>query len=130
VVAVWSSAEGAGPAPAFLDAYRRVFPDRGLPALPAGMLRLRAPDALREEMERAGFHNVAVQTITEAWEAPSADWVADNADRLFRWTALYAALPEPERVLLRDALRQRLRELGGKGELRIASDAQVVVGRN
>lgn len=129
VIAVWSSPEGAGPTPAFLDAYRRVFPERGLPPLPAGMLRLQNADALREEMDRAGFKNVAVHTITGAWEAPSADWVADNADRLFRWSALHAALREVERASLRDALRERLRELGGKGELRIASDAHVAVGR-
>lgn len=92
-------------------------------------MRLTNPDVLGAEMARAGLRDVAVHTTTGTWEAPSADWVGDNVDRLFRWSPLLTSLPEPERIVLISALRERLRELGGDGELRKAFDAHVAVGR-
>lgn len=127
VVGVWTGEEGAGPSPVVLDAYRTVFPDREIPEFPAGLRRLRHADALMEDMLEAGLPDVTVTTVSGAWSAPSPDWVADNADRLYRQFPLWAALGEDERRPLREAIRKRL-AAKGPGEVRIESDAHVGVG--
>ncbi|WP_343039176.1 class I SAM-dependent methyltransferase [Propylenella binzhouense] len=127
-VAVWTRKEGAGPALVLVDAFRSAFPDRDAPSFPApGMRRLMHADALVEDMREAGLREVTVTTVTGAWTAPSADWVADNADRLYRQFPLYAALGEGERRQVREAIRERLARTSA-GEVRIESDAHVGVG--
>ena len=75
----------------------------------------------------AGLREVTVTTVTGAWTAPSADWAADNADRLYRQFPLYAALGDDERRSLRDAIRERLAR-GSASEVRLESDAHVGIG--
>jgi SAM-dependent methyltransferase len=126
-VAVWTREEGAGPALVLVEAFRALFPDRELPPFPPGMVRLKHAEALVEDMRAAGLHEVTVTTVTGAWTAPSADWAADNADRLYRQFPLYAALSEDERAQLREAIRERLARTS-PSEARIESDAHVGVG--
>jgi ubiquinone/menaquinone biosynthesis C-methylase UbiE len=129
VVAVWASDEGAGPAPVLAAAQRIAFPDRPLPLPAPGMVRLKDPTALQIEMEQAGFREIVVTQVSGSWTAPSANWVADNADRLFRQMPLWATLAGDDRERLRTAFRHRLRTVGGEGELRLNSDAYIAVGR-
>jgi len=128
VVAVWTRDEGAGPALVLLESFQALFPDRDLPAFPPGMVRLKQAEALTQDMGAAGLRDVAVHTVSGAWEAPSADWVADNADRLYRQFPLYAGLVNEERRLVREAIRDRLRAASGDGPVRIESQAHVAVG--
>jgi hypothetical protein len=93
------------------------------------MVRLKDADALRAEMERAGFRDVLVHRATGAWSAPSADWVADNAGRLFRQMPAWASLDGEDRERLRERFRRILREIGGSDELHPHADAHVAVSR-
>ncbi len=68
-----------------------------------------------------------MRTITGVWTAPSANWVADNADRLYRQFPLRASLDAAEWERLREALRERL-AAGHPGEVQVTSDAHVGVG--
>lgn len=129
IVAVWTSEYGAGPAVPLAEAWRSVFPDRVRQPPAPGMVRLKDADAMRAEMERAGFRDVAVHRATGAWSAPSADWVADNADRLFRQMPAWASLDAGDRERLRRTFRDVLLAQGGTGELRLGSQALVAVGR-
>ena len=110
-----------------VEAFRALFPDRELPPFPPGMVRLKHAEALAQDLRAAGLREVTVTTVTGAWTAPSADWVADNADRLYRQFPLYAALGDDEHRSLREAIRERLAR-GSAGQVRIESEAHVGVG--
>lgn len=127
VVAVWTREEGAGPAPILLAAFRALFPARAVPPFPPGMARLKHSEQLAEDMRTAGMRDIRVTTVGGVWTAPSAEWVARNADRLYRHSPLYAALDEEDRRRLREAIRERLSG-GGGGEVRIEAPAHVGVG--
>lgn len=126
-IAVWTREEGAGPALVLVAAFRALFPDRELPPFPPGMVRLKHAEALAQGMRAAGLREVSVTTATGAWTAPSADWVADSADRLYRQFPVYAALGDDERRSLREAIRERFAR-GSVGEVRLESDAHVGIG--
>jgi hypothetical protein len=91
------------------------------------MVRLKHAEALAQDMRAAGLREVTVTTTTGVWTPPSADWVADSADRLYRQFPLYAALSEDERAQLREAIRERLARTS-PGEVRIESDAHLAIG--
>ena len=128
VVATWAGEVGAGPSPILVEAYRALFPERVMPDFPAGLRRLKDPEALAQDLREAGLDDVTVRTIDGAWTAPSADWVADNADRLFGAFPLWAALDGGDRERLRAAVRDRL-AAEHAGEVRVVSHAHVGIGR-
>lgn len=127
VIGVWAGEVGAGPSPVLVEAYRALFPEREMPDFPAGLRRLKDPAALAEDMREAGLREVTVRTISGVWTAPSADWVADNADRLYRQFPLRAALDAREWERLREALRERLAAEHPR-EVQVTSEAHVSIG--
>ena len=109
-VGVGASLSGHGPKgqdrrPSSWETYRRVFPDAVIPPTPPAITRLADPTGFQAEMEAAGFGEVRVHAVGGTYEAPSADWIVANMDRLFRFAPLYNALRPPDRTRLGTALR-------------------------
>ncbi len=130
IITVWKGSEGAGPTPLIFAALRTAFPDRALPAMPPAMLRLmQEPDAIKHDMVRAGFHDVTVHVTSGAWTAISADWVADSADRLYRFLPVYAELTQTERQRVCAVLRANLKQSFPTGEVRLVSEASIAMGK-
>jgi SAM-dependent methyltransferase len=109
VMGTWGHAEGAGPSLLFHQAWREALPDRAPSPFPPGLEALRLPDRLHDAMRRAGSSAVEVERVTRDWEIPSADWLADHADRLFRQFPAWAALGGDDR----ECVRHRLRNANG-----------------
>ena len=127
-VGVWAKAEGAGPMPTFHETYRRVFPKKPIPPTPPAMTRLADPAGFRAEMEAAGFRDVVVQTISGVFEAPSAGWMAENMDRIFRFSPLYTDLDAEGKRQISAAIETAWERYETPGGIRIPADAHIAVG--
>ena len=128
-VGVWAQAEGAGPTPVFHETYRRVLPDKPIPPTPPAMTRLADPAGFRAEMEAAGFRDVVVQTISGVYEVPSAGWMAENMDRVFRFSPLYTDLDAEGKRRIDAAIETAWERYETPEGIRIPSDAHIAVGR-
>jgi len=128
-VAVWATAEGAGPTPVFSETYRRVFPNAATPPAAPGMTQLTDPTVLQAEMEAAGFHEVVVHTVGGVFEAPSARWMTANMDRMFRFMPLFTALDAHDRNRLGEAMQNAWGRYETPTGIRVPADAHIAVGR-
>ncbi len=127
IIGVWADEVGAGPPPVLIEAYRAPFPEKDMPDFPPGLRRLKDPGAVAEDMQEVGLGEVAVHTISDVWTAPLANWVADNAGRLYRQFPLRAALTATEWECVREALRTPL-AARHPSEVPITSGAHVGIG--
>lgn len=124
VVAVWATAEGAGPLPLLYDAHRSLFPDRSRPPVSAGMAMLASEVGLAGALTEAGLTDVAVHRVAHPWAFDSATGPAKNADRMFAAARIWTESSEADRDRLRDAMTARLAALP---EPVIPSEALVAV---
>lgn len=129
VVTAWADAGGAGPWLAMKRALDACFPGRFETAFPPGPARLSNADILASEMRRAGFADVTMHSASSVWTASSAQWVVDNADRLFRNHPAHLELDAPDRDGLRATLYAQLTDEFGGGAVAIESAAHIAVGR-
>lgn len=126
VVASWLSDTGAGPMALFSEAYRSTFPDREGVSIP-GIKALNTPEGASREMREAGSSTVETTIITGAWTAPSAAWLIENVDRLYRFSPQWGALDDDERSRLLKAL-ETVCARHGEEELRVEAEALVALG--
>ncbi|HTN89934.1 MAG TPA: class I SAM-dependent methyltransferase [Sorangium sp.] len=130
IMATWVNPEGAGPAPLFLQAYRRAFPGAAIPPPPPGMSVFCSPEGLKAEMVRAGCGEVAVHAVDGAWGGPSVDLVMEDIDQILRLMPLYAALDSDGRALLSGPLRAAIEACAEPGgAVRVPATANVAIGR-
>ena len=99
-LAVWQSEGGAGPALLLRAAAQSLFPDRPLAPMPIGHQVWRDPDRLATSWQGAGLTDVEVIDHSLDWPMPTADWVADNADRVFGVMPIWSAASADERTRL------------------------------
>jgi ubiquinone/menaquinone biosynthesis C-methylase UbiE len=128
VMATWANPEGAGPAIVFHRAWREAFPGRERQAFPNGLEALSDADRLAAAMTAAGSHDVRVVPVSHDWTLTSADWLADEADRLFRQFPGWTDLEEGDRTLLRERLRAANGEATDEPMI-VRSDALIGIGR-
>jgi len=127
VVVTWARAQGAGPAILFHKAWLEALPGREPPPFPPGLYALKEPEGLEAAMRAAGSSSLRIQSLERAWTITSADWLADNADKLFKQFPSWAGLNDAERLLV----RERLRGTGGTSpgvSFTVPSHALVAVG--
>lgn len=130
VLTTWVNPEGAGPAPLFLQAYRRAFPEAALPPPPPGMSVLCSPERLSAEMVRAGCGEVVVRAVEGAWVGPSVDDVMGSLDLILRMMPLHAALDTDARARLSGPLRAAVEACVVQGgAVRVPAIANVAIGR-
>lgn len=105
-------------------AIRAEYP--GSPGLdrPAGWRSMDAPDALANEMTRAGFGRVETRPLRHAWAVPSADWLIEHGPG----GNLFQRLGPGSRERIRTRLLNDLQEHYGNGPLRLAADAYLGLG--
>lgn len=96
-LAVWQQAEGAGPAVLLHQSAMALFPDRALPPRPAGHLLWREPDRLAASLSAAGLVDIELTDMSVDWTLPSADWVIENAPRMFGVMPIWTAADGDER---------------------------------
>ncbi|MBX9708682.1 MAG: methyltransferase domain-containing protein [Caulobacteraceae bacterium] len=128
VVATWADPRGAGPAILFDSVWRETFPGRAYPPHPEGLGVLSDPDRLRVEMTEAGSAEVTVFAFERDWEIASANWLADNADRIFQQFQGWVALDPSERGTLRGRLRLSRGEVADQ-PFNVPSRALIAVGQ-
>ncbi|WP_437304245.1 class I SAM-dependent methyltransferase [Sorangium sp. So ce388] len=130
IMATWVNPEGAGPAPLFLQAYRRVFPGAAIPPPPPGMSVLCSPEGLKAEMVRAGCGEVAMHAVDGAWGGPSVDLVMEDIDQILRLMPLYAAIDSDGCARLSGPLRAAIEACAEPGgAVRVPATANVAIGR-
>ncbi|WP_441286671.1 class I SAM-dependent methyltransferase [Sorangium sp. KYC3313] len=130
IVATWSSPEGAGPGPLFVEAYRRTFPDAPIHPPPQGMTVLCSPEGLKAEMLGAGCGEVAVHAVDGAWGGASVDQLMADLDEILRFMPLYVALDGDGRARLRGPLRAVIEPFAEPGgAVRVPVTANIAIGR-
>ena len=128
-VGVWAKPEGAGPTPVFHATYRQVFPDKPIPAHPPAMTILADPASFQAEMKAAGFRDVILQTIRGVYRAPSARWMAENIDRIFRFSPLYTNLDADGQRRINEAIETAWENYETPDGIQVPSEAHIAVGR-
>jgi SAM-dependent methyltransferase len=110
-LAVWRSAGGAGPACLLREAAASLSADQTLPEMPLGHQLWRDPERLRADLAAAGLQDIDIVEMSEDWEFPSLDWVADNAPRLFAVMPIWTGADEPQRERLLAHVLEQLRAM-------------------
>jgi SAM-dependent methyltransferase len=127
---VWAppnQAVGFGLVLAALEAHGRM--DVGLPEGPP-FFRFSARDESKEALERAGFHEVAVQTVPLMWTVPSADALFDAMSRGGVRTAAVLRAQTPDALTaIKAALRTATEPYTVAGGLALPMPAVLATGR-
>jgi SAM-dependent methyltransferase len=108
-LAVWRSAAGAGPACLLREAAAALSPGHALPEMPVGHRLWRDPERLSTDLAAAGLRHIEITEMSEDWLFPSADWVADNAPRLFNVMPIWTEADEATRQGLLSHVVDQLR---------------------
>lgn len=128
-VAVWSNANGAGPALPFFEAYRMAFPDCEVRGHSHGLNVLSNKTALIGALEDVGLSDVRTREVAGAWRVASRGWVLDNAARIYGRLEEFSALDPSDRSHFLTHLDQVLAGYEGEAGLAVPSLAHIAMGR-
>lgn len=103
-VAVWARRVGSPASAALRSVCSAQFPDRPLPAVAAGTAALSDPAVLWRRLEAAGCRRIDLRLAEWVWTLPDCEWLARQADRLFRDQPLWRGLGERDRTKVRRGL--------------------------
>lgn len=99
-IATWQGRFGAGPSLLLHRAYADMFPDRPIAFPSESAAAWGDPLVLRHALEAAGLRETAVEEHRLDWTFPSRDWIARQAENLFRMFPTWAALTAAQREQL------------------------------
>jgi SAM-dependent methyltransferase len=125
-LATWQGRFGAGPSLLLHRAFADMFPDRPLTFPSEGAAAWGDPQVLEAALTDAGLEQVAVTELQLDWTFPSRDWIARQAQNLFRMFPSWTALNELEREQL---VARALASLGDAEPPSIPSTALFAVGQ-
>jgi SAM-dependent methyltransferase len=77
-IVVWNRVDQLAPHVHFVKALMAAVPGYALPENPPSWLEIQNPERLAQELEQAGFADVAVHTVTENWHVSSAQLLWEN----------------------------------------------------
>lgn len=108
VLATWPSANGAGATAIGVQAFRQIFPDRGMES--GGPAPLGTEALLRTELQSAGCEDVQVWQIEQEWGGLPIDPMVVELEHSLELTPFYSQLDRHTKQLMRDPIRRLLAE--------------------
>jgi SAM-dependent methyltransferase len=128
VLATWRRPPGGGPFVIMADALRAAFPDQAPPTPPGGFLGLAAPDAMQQELAKAGLGDVSVGEIEAVWEGPAGAAYLEELKGFHRFMGSYALLEADARALLDAAILEAVEGNSDDGRVRLKTTVTLGVG--
>ncbi|MBX7448909.1 class I SAM-dependent methyltransferase [Mycolicibacterium sp. 3033] len=129
-ISSWKDPRTVASVALLVEAMAEVFPDREPVPMPEGVLFAAEPDALRQQMAKAGFRDVTVEAVQVTWSGPSMTHFFAELDEVFGFLPAFAGLTPEERERLAPALYAAAkRRAGSDGTLAIPTTAHLAAGR-